>query len=204
LPGAAAVVTYRGSVVDAHYTGLADPAEQRPVQDDTLFCLASLTKPVTAAATLALVERGLCSLDEPIGRFVPETRTIAGGERVTVRHLLTHTSGLPGFAPDDAALRAAQAPLSAFFAAYLRCPLGFTPGAAFRYSNAGVHLQAALIAHLTGQDYHEAVADLVLRPLGMHDSFLPVPAAQWPRVATVADPKYAGTPYEQFNSPYHR
>src|SRR5438874_7850079 len=73
LPGAAAVVTHHGRLVGAHYTGLADPAERRPVQDRTVFCLASLTKPVTATATLVLVERGLCSLDESISRFVPQT-----------------------------------------------------------------------------------------------------------------------------------
>ncbi len=204
IPGAAAVVTYQGRVVGTHYTGVADPATGRPVQDDTLFCVASLTKPVTAATLLALVEQGRCGLDDPLVQIVPAARTIAGSERITLRHLLTHTSGLPGFAPDDAALRAAHAPLNAFFSAYLRCPVGFTPGTAFRYSNAGVHLQAAAIAHLSGQDYHSAVAHLLLQPLALHDSFIPVPPDQWPRVAVVADPAFAGTPHEQFNSPYHR
>lgn len=204
IPGAAAVVTQDGRVVGAHYVGLADPSTRRPVREDTLFCVASLTKPVTAAALLAVVERGLCGLDDPVGHIVPETHTIAGSERITVRHLLTHTSGLPGFAPGDAALRAAHAPLDAFFAAALRCPLGFRPGSAFRYSNVGVHLQAAVIARLTGQDYHTAVSNLVLRPLALRDSFIPIPPDQWPRVAVVADPAFAGTPYEQFNAPYHR
>ena len=204
IPGAAAVVTYRGRVVGTHYTGVADPATGRLVQDDTLFCLASLTKPVTAATLLALVEQGRCALDDPLRQIVPAARTIVGSEGITLRHLLTHTSGLPGFAPDDGALRAAQAPLDAFFAAYLRCPVGFTPGTAFRYSNAGVHLQAAAIARLSGQDYHRAVARLLLQPLALENSFIPVPPDQWPRVAAVADPAFAGTPHEQFNTPYHR
>src|SRR5947209_7294911 len=168
VPGAAAVVTYRGALAGEHYTGLAEAAEGRPIVAETLFSLASLTKPVTATALLALVERGLCSLDEPIRRFVPAVEAMAGAERLTARHLLTHTSGLPGFAPENDALREAQAPLGAFLAAYLRCPVDFTPGSALRYSNAGVHLQAALIEALCGMGYHEAVARLVLGPLGLH------------------------------------
>ncbi len=204
VPGVAAVVACDDRVVGDYYTGIADPTQGQPVCADTIFALASLTKPVTAAAVLVLVERGLCSLDESITRFVPETDAIAGSTQITVRHLLTHTSGLPGFTSDDRNLRAVQAPLSAFFDAALRCSVGFTPGTALRYSNPGIHLLAMLIARVSGRGYHEAVADLVLQPLGMSNSFLPVEESQWPRVAHVADPSWPGTPHEQFNSPYHR
>jgi CubicO group peptidase (beta-lactamase class C family) len=80
----------------------------------------------------------------------------------------------------------------------------FTPGSALRYSNAGVHLVAAVIEALSGLSYHEAVERLVLRPLGLRDSFMPLPENEWPRTALVADPSYPGTAHEQFNSPYHR
>jgi CubicO group peptidase (beta-lactamase class C family) len=204
VPGAAAVVIYRGQVVGEHYTGLAGARDGRPVEAGTIFALASLTKPVTATTLLVLVERGLCSLDEPVERFIPELREVAGGGAVRVRHLLTHTSGLPGYVPEDGALRAAQAPLGAFLAAALRCAPSFPAGSALRYSNPGVHLQAALIERLSGQGYHAAVRDLVLAPLALRDSFIPLPEEQRARVAHVADPGYPGTPHEQFNSPYFR
>lgn len=202
LPGAAAIVGYQGRIIGEHYTGLADAVARHPITADTLFAVASLTKPLTATALMALVERGLCSLDEPVGQIAPEFAALSRG--VTVRHLLTHTSGLPGFAPRNEALRAAQAPLPTLLEAFLRCSPGYAPGTAFRYSNAGVAAQAALIARLSGVGYHEAVAALALRPLGMHDSFLPVARAHWSRIAQVADAAYAGLPHESFNSPYFR
>jgi len=202
LPGAAAVVGYQGRIIGEHYTGLADQVTRRPIAADTLFAVASLTKPLTATALMALVERGLCSLDEPAGQIAPELSGLSAG--VTVRHLLTHTAGLPGFAPENEALRTARAPLPALLEAFLRCAGGFAPGTAFRYSNAGVAAQAALIARLSGVGYHEAVAALALRPLGLEDSYLPVDRAHWPRIAHVADAAYAGLPHESFNSPYFR
>jgi len=202
LPGAAAIVGYQGRIIGEHYTGLADAVARRPITADTLFAVASLTKPLTATALMALVERGLCSLDEPVGQIAPELAALSRG--VTVRHLLTHTSGLPGFASRNEALRAALAPLPTLLEAFWRCSPGYAPGTAFRYSNAGVAAQAALIARLSGVGYHEAVATLALRPLGMHDSFLPVAPAHWSRVAQVADAAYAGLPHESFNSFYFR
>ena len=100
---------------------------RRPAAPETVWLIASLTKPVVGAAICLLLERGALVLDDPVCRFLPEFR---GEERagVTLRHLLTHSSGLPDMLPEDRALRREHAPLDDFVARACRTPLLFRPG----------------------------------------------------------------------------
>jgi CubicO group peptidase (beta-lactamase class C family) len=164
--------------------GVRMPVEQqRPVDGSTLFDLASVTKVFTAHTALALVEAGVGTLDEPIGAVLPAYRGGAHGrERVTLRHLLSHTSGLPATwegwrAPLGAWLdrhphpdRLTTAPLAdrgALVADLLATPLEAAPGSRFVYSCAGYNTAMAYFEALTGRPWRELVEQHTLRPLGL-------------------------------------
>ena len=155
LPGAAALVTRGGRVIGETYVGIAHRGEGRPVDSSTIWSLASITKPFTATAVMQLVERGLLSLDEPVYRVIPEfldaPESAFDRRHVTLRHLLTHSSGLPGFSEDNIALRRSHQPLGAFVRSYMRQPLFFAPGSAHLYSNPAILTAAEVVARaLTG------------------------------------------------------
>src|SRR5690606_29988380 len=96
FPGAVALVARKDEILLHVALGYAELApHRRPMQLNTVFDIASVTKPLFALAVMKAVERGLLSLDEPLSTFLPELRR-AGWERITARHLLTHTSGIPG------------------------------------------------------------------------------------------------------------
>ncbi|MAG35638.1 MAG: hypothetical protein CL878_05255 [Dehalococcoidia bacterium] len=223
VPGAAALIARHGQVAGTCYAGTAEPRTNRPVDASTVFSLASITKPVTATAVMQCVERGWFALDEPIGILLPEfLNGPASGPNVperatvTVRHLLTHTSGLPGFSAANMRLRRRQAPLEDFVSSFQGTPLFFAPGTAHLYSNCGILLLAELVgrgnAGTLGQrsessavsHYHKHVHQQILDPLEMASSWIPVPEEAWGRVAHVADTSQEGTTYEAANSAYYR
>src|SRR5262245_13110116 len=122
---------------------------------DTVFLLASITKPMTAAEAMALVERGQRSLDDPVRKQLPEPAgadapAAPGRRSLLVRHLLDHTSGLPDMVPSNLELRKRHAPLSAFLAEALVAPLEFAPGSRVRYQSSGFLLAATIVERLTG------------------------------------------------------
>ena len=203
VPGVAALVARHGRPAAAWYLGSADPAGGRPVEAGTLFPLASITKPLTAALIMAFVEEGRIGLDEPAAAVLPELgRPETAG--LTLRQLLTHTAGFPGFPDENAALRQARRPLGAFVAAFLGTAPRFAAGSQFCYSNVGVGLLGEVAARLSGRSYAAALRERVLDPWGLADVLLPLPEAEWPRAALVRDADFAGTPHETFNSPYFR
>lgn len=220
LPGTAALVARGGRVGGEAYLGLADQANGRAVDAATIWGLASITKPVTATAVLILVERGLLALDQPLHTLLPEflDGPATGQDRraVTLRHLLAHCSGLPGFSADNLDLRRAGRPIADFIHSFLRAPLLFTPGAYHFYSNVAIGLAAEVVARALdgtlGQPiaepaigrYHRFVQEAILTPLGMADSSLLPPAAWDERIARVVDTGQEGTSYEMANSAYYR
>src|SRR5687767_11006416 len=132
IHSASILVARHGKIVLHRGFGkMSGAANADPVQADSVFLLASITKPVTACALMLLVERGEVSLSDPVSRYLPE---FTGGERnkVLVRDLLTHTSGLPDMLPENTALRRAHAPLSEFVAGTYKTPLLYPPGTSFR------------------------------------------------------------------------
>src|SRR5438105_2505335 len=101
IPGAAICVTRRGAMVAHRGFGRCGPeADAPPVTRETVFLIASVTKPIVCATVVMLAERGRLRLDDPVTEFVPEFGR-NGKEAVTLRHMLTHTSGLPDMLPDN-------------------------------------------------------------------------------------------------------
>lgn len=155
------------TVLHAAY-GSADREGQRKLETGSIYCVRSMTKPVTGTVAQMLIDEGRLSLDDRVAKYSPAFDR-DGLQDVTVAHLLTHTSGLPltvlaGRALDkytslaDVAAEAAAA------------GLGFKPGTQFQYSDAGTDVLGAVIEAVTGQRLDEVVTERVLRPLGMTDT----------------------------------
>ncbi len=136
-----------------------------------VFLLASITKPMTATAVMILADRGALSLDDPVQKFIPEFR---GGERgrVIIRHLVTHTSGLPDMLPENEDLRKRHAPLSDFVAATCRTPLRFPPGTKVQYQSMGVLLAGEIVERITRRPLAEFLRREVFEPLGIRGTSL--------------------------------
>jgi CubicO group peptidase (beta-lactamase class C family) len=158
-----------------HAAGLADQEEQRPNRIDTRFNLASLSKMFTAVALLQLVEQGKLALGDPVSRYLPAyPRAIAG--RVTIHHLLTHTSGLGHYWSKQvgiegyAAVRTQLRTVEDYFPLFQDEPLAFEPGKHFQYSNAGFVVLGAILERASGQEYWTYVREQVFEPAAMQQT----------------------------------
>lgn len=135
------------------------------------FLLGSISKPIAITALMTLFDQGLFSLDDRVQKYLSEFRGDMR-EQVTIRHLLTHTAGLPDQLPRNAELRSQHAPLSAFVEDALKVPLYFSPGTQYEYSSMAILLAAEIAQRLSGKDIKQLVQDSVLTPLEMYDSAL--------------------------------
>jgi CubicO group peptidase (beta-lactamase class C family) len=133
---------------------------------EPVFLLASLTKPMTAAAVMTLVDAGQLSLDDKVVKFFPSF-TGEGRETITLRHCLTHTGGLPDMLADDEALRERHASLADYREGALKAPLKFAPGSKYSYSSMGILLSSEIALKITGKPIADLVEERVFRPLGM-------------------------------------
>lgn len=137
--------------------------------DRAMFLLGSISKPIATTALMTLYDRGEFRLDDPLRKFIPQ---FAGDGRddVTLRHLLTHVSGLPDQLPENDALRRRHAPLAEFVEHALRTPLHFRPGSRYRYSSMAILLASRVAELISGIEIRELVEQTVLKPLRMNDS----------------------------------
>ena len=169
IPGLALAVVRNGTVVKMQGYGLANLDHDVPVTPDTVFELASVTKQFTAAAIMKLVEEGKLQLDDPILWHLPQGP--ATWKAMTVRHLLTHTAGLPGLEENFKALWPGGLRLNystaQLFNAATKDPLSFPAGERFQYSDVGYFLLGMIIEHVSGRRYAEFLDERFFRPLGM-------------------------------------
>lgn len=178
---------------------------------DAPFLLGSISKPMTVTALMSLYDRGAFRLDDPVGTFLPAFSGGARG-RVTVRHLLTHVSGLPDQLPENAELRARHAPLSEFVDRALQTPLLFEPGTRYEYSSMAILLATEIARRLSGAELPALFEEAVLRPLGMDHSALglerlPIESVMRCQAEDAAPESGAGDPAARdwdWNSPYWR
>ncbi len=140
-------------------------------QPDTLYIVASISKPVSVCGLMLLVEEGRVALADRVQRYLPEFQGRLK-ERVLVSHLLSHTSGLPDMVPENTQLRRAHAPLSRFVAAALRTPLLFEPGTRFSYQSMGTLLAAEIAERVSGTSLRDLLRSRIFRPLGMERTML--------------------------------
>ena len=168
-PGCAVGVTRNGSLVFAKGYGMADLEHATAISTDTRFYIASVSKQFTAMSIVLLARDGRLSLDDPVRKWVPEVPLIGAG--ITLRHLLTHTSGLRDYFtllavsgwPSDGQLTEPQ-----FLDLVSRQKtLNFTPGDEFLYSNTGYVLLSIVVRRASGLSLRDFAADRIFKPLGM-------------------------------------
>jgi CubicO group peptidase (beta-lactamase class C family) len=186
FPGAISVVGTRDGALTSHAVGRIDWPPDAPVPDDhTLWDIASLTKVVgTTTALMQLVEQNRVELDAPVVRYLPEFAG-EGKERVTIRHLLTHSSGLPAWRPLYKEATTADTALAIAFAT----PLDTVPGARMIYSDLGAILLGKVVERVNGEPLDVYVERHVTGPLGMTSTIYRPDASLRDRVApTEFDP----------------
>ncbi len=188
LMGAALQVSRNGHVLVPKCFGRRTLAEDGPsVEPDTVFLVASVTKPIVAAAAMMLVERGRISLDEPVAELVPEFGQEGKGA-VRVRHLLTHTSGLPDMLPENLDLRAEYAPLDTFVEHICRVGLLFEPGSRISYQSCGIAMLGEIVKRVEGVPIRTFLEREMFEPLGLSDTSLGMQAERRDRMSQVKIP----------------
>ncbi|MBL9133114.1 MAG: beta-lactamase family protein [Verrucomicrobiaceae bacterium] len=183
IAGAVTLFAHDGQILSFEATGLADLASKRPIKKDDLFWIASMTKPVTALAIMMLHEEGKLSIDDPVEKHLPEftgqlliqqktaaqTILVKPARPVTLKDLLTHTSGLVSASPlDRDALDVLT--LKEAVITYALSPLQFEPGSKWAYCNPGINTLGRVVEVVSGQEYARFLDQRLFKPLGMKDT----------------------------------
>lgn len=183
LAGAVVLLADKENVLAIETVGFADVAAAKPMRPDALFWIASQSKPITATALMILVDEGKVRLDDPVEKYLPEFKgqwwaaerndqhvlLKKPGHPITVRNVLSHTSGLPfKSALEEPTLD--LFPLSARVRSYAMTPLDFEPDKNYRYSNAGINTGGRIIEVNSGMSYEDFLDKRLLQPLGMKDT----------------------------------
>ena len=186
FPGATVAIGYRGKVVLHAFGNLSYAAKAQAVDTHTMYDIASLTKVVATTTLVAKLAEGdfpvPLDLDAPVERYLPEWTTGPQPEwrrQVTVRHLLTHTSGLPPFKEYWRTSKNKQDTLTKIFAE----PLVYEPGTKEIYSDLGIILTAEIIERLTGRTLDDLAKTYIFNPLAMKNSMFRPPKKLWPEIA---------------------
>jgi CubicO group peptidase (beta-lactamase class C family) len=141
----------------------------KAASDNAMFLLGSISKPINVTAVMTLFDRGMFRLEDRVKKFLPAFKG-DGRDEVTIRHLLTHVSGLPDQLANNNELRKQHAPLSKFVEQTIRTRLDFAPGARYQYSSMGILLAARIAELISGSDIRALVDRQVFQPLGMKHS----------------------------------
>jgi CubicO group peptidase (beta-lactamase class C family) len=215
ISGAVTLVARRGQVAHLEAQGLMDIETNKPMTKDAIFRIASMTKPVVGVAVLMMMEEGKIRLTDPVSRFIPEFKElkvavpqgnpVQGGGRgaapsrfytvpaereITIRDLLTHTSGLVSGTISTAEAAKIQRKPGDTLADYIphlsQVPLEFQPGSRWTYSpGAGFDTLGRIVEIVSGQKLDQFLKQRIFDPLGMKDTFFNVNETQKPRVATM-------------------
>jgi CubicO group peptidase (beta-lactamase class C family) len=206
VPGAVTLVQRHGALASLEAVGYQDLESKQPMKTDTIFRIASMTKPFTAVGIMILMEEGRISLGDAVEKYLPDfknmwviesregdkngdtKRTLRRPSRpVTLRDLLTHTSGMYGMPPEtlDEAIARKTRTLADVVTLASQKPLDFDPGTKWQYSNLGIATLGRIIEVVADQPYEKFIESRIFQPLGMKDSFFFLPADRQHRLATV-------------------
>ena len=166
IPGLALAVIKDGKILKSQGYGFADVKLKIPVTTNTVFRIASVSKQFVATAIMMLVEEGKLNLDDPVSKYLDGTPS--EWKQITIRHLLTHTSGIPDFINENIWVHTWLYGFNqGVFNAVARRPLHFAPGDEWRYSNSNYHLLGMIIRKVTGEAYGNFLRERIFQPLGM-------------------------------------
>jgi CubicO group peptidase (beta-lactamase class C family) len=209
LAGAVVLVASKDKVLSLGAVGYADVAAKKPMQADSLFWIASQSKPMTAAALMMLVDEGKVNLDDPVEKYLPEFKgQMLAAEQdkdhvllknparpITVKDVLSHTSGLPFMSRVERKID--ERPLREAVLSYALTPLKSEPGSKYDYSNAGINTAGRLIEVVSGMPYEEFMDKRLFKPLGMKDTTFWPSEEQVRRVAKSYKPNADKTGLEE-------
>jgi CubicO group peptidase (beta-lactamase class C family) len=210
LAGAVMLVASKDKVLDLETVGYADIAARKSMRTDALFWIASMSKPIAATALMMLVDEGKVRLDDSVEKYLPqfapsiiavtsdgaEAHLQAPQHAITIRNLLSHTSGLP-FSSAIETPTLDMYPLATRVQSYALEPLMFEPGSDYSYSNAGVNTAARIVEVVSGQSYEEFLRTRLFAPLGMIDTTFWPNEAQVERLAKSYKANALGTDLEE-------
>ncbi len=198
IAGAVTLVARHGAIASLEAVGYTDLDHKKPMAVDAIFQIHSMTKPVTATGIMLLMEEGKLALNDPVEKYLPEfrglwviesqdgkTRSLRRPTRaVTIRDLLTHTSGMglnppPGIAELHGTL---DKTLAEAVAIYSQQPLEFEPGSKWQYSNLGMATAGRIVEVLSGMPYEKFLEARIFQPLGMKDSYIYPPKEKYDRI----------------------
>lgn len=168
IPGAAIAVVKNGKVIKTQGYGVASVEFNASATPETVFEIGSVSKQITAAAVMLLVEDGKINLDEKISKYLPNTPEV--WKEVTVRHLLTHTSGVKSYTSLGGFELSKRYKVGDFIKELSPQPLDFAPGSAYRYSNSGYSLLGYIIESASGKNYWEFLRQRIFTPLKMNST----------------------------------
>jgi len=183
MAGAVTLVATKDKVLDVEAVGYADLAAKKPMTKDDIFWIASMTKPMTAAAFMMLVDEGKVNMDDPVEKYLPEFKGqmyIAEKDAdhvllkkpthpITLRNLLSHTSGLsPTSTMETPTLD--LLPLDVAVRSHAAAPLKYDPSTSYEYSNAGINTAGRVIEVVTKMSYEKFLEERLFKPLGMKDT----------------------------------
>jgi CubicO group peptidase (beta-lactamase class C family) len=218
VAGTVMLVARKGRVVHLEAQGLADLESKTPMRTDSIFRLASMTKPITSVAVMMLLEEGRFLLNDPVSKFIPEFKNpkvavahppgtnragvtlVAADREITIRDLLTHTAGLAS-AETSSVLKPEiekfkkESPPNENIAQQTRrlakLPLNFQPGTAWEYGPA-TDVLGYLVEVASGQTFDRFLRERIFKPLEMNDTFFYVPDEKMSRLTTVYQPSPHG------------
>jgi CubicO group peptidase (beta-lactamase class C family)/glyoxylase-like metal-dependent hydrolase (beta-lactamase superfamily II) len=184
VAGAVTLVATPDRVVHLDAAGHAGLNPDEAMRTDAIFWIASMSKPILAALLLMLQDEGLLNIDDPVEKYLPEFKALktADGKpaRVTIRHLLTHTSGLGEITADQAR---ASKKLADVIPLYVAKPVAFTPGSKWVYCQSGINTGGRIAEVVTGEPLEKLLQKRLLGPLGMKDTTFYLTEQQLPRLA---------------------
>jgi CubicO group peptidase (beta-lactamase class C family) len=198
LPGVVTVIADKDSVLQVDTVGYADIESKRPMKADTVFWVASQTKPFTAVAVMILVAEGKLSLKEPITKYLPElndlkviaekkdkrTILVPVDKPITLEMLLSHTAGCEFLTPFQMKHGIDSLPMSQYVTTAAMTPLRTQPTKAYHYSNIGINLAGAAVERVSGMPFEQFLEKRIFEPLGMTETTFFPNADQLARLAT--------------------
>ncbi len=211
LAGAVVMVASPDKVLSIDTAGYADVNAKTPIKADSVFWIASQSKPITAAALMILVDEGKVKLDDPVEKYLPEFHDLQVADKhdkdqvvlkrpkraITVRDILSHTSGMPfKSALEEPTLD--RLPLRDRVRSYAMTPLIYEPGEGYQYSNAGINTAGRIIEVVSKMPYETFLQQRLFDPLGMKDTTFWPNASQIARIAKSYRPDKEKTALEEF------
>ncbi len=201
LAGAVSLVATKDKVLNVDTVGYADIAAKKPMHEDALFWIASMSKPMTGAAFMILVDEGKVKMDDPVEKYLPEFKgqmVIAEKDDnhrllkkpqhpILLRNILSHTSGLPFKSPIEQPTLD-MIPLATAVTSHAMSSLEFEPDTKYQYSNAGINTAGRIIEVVSGMKYEEFMQKRLFEPLGMKDTTFFPTAEQVARLAKAYKP----------------